>query len=441
MSVRFLLASLIVVLSSSFARGQRDMQPVPGQLAPDVHAGALMRAPGWMQPGEIEMAELRGKVVYVKFWSTGCLPCIQAMPRHNDLKKKFGDKLVFLGVTTQTIEEVTGFIESHETSMIVLSDPENTTWQRYFAMGQGSGTLVCPDGRISRVSVEDLNLDEDMIEMALRNEYEDGPPIDLEGHILPQARAIGAEWGKPRDQQRDITGQDPFSLGRDASFQVICRPAGKLWKRTGGGSIDRFTSMAYRARALIGWMVPLPGHDWFSGQVPDHRIIGPEWLDERRFDFIYCMPGVDLLQRQRIVQAAIEAGMGVTIEHARRTLPGFRMVRAEEASLLPASEDAYTSWIGGKKLDDGRSAVRAGKQSFAHLCEALERFVGGPVDCQINDDGEYDFMIPGVYEYNKDEMSQYLEQRYGLRLIPDDVDVDVLVVRETGAAWSAVTTP
>lgn len=46
----------------------------------------------------ISFSDLRGKVVFLNFWATWCLPCIAEMPSINSLKQKYqnNDKVVFL---------------------------------------------------------------------------------------------------------------------------------------------------------------------------------------------------------------------------------------------------------------------------------------------------------------------------------------------------------
>ena len=48
----------------------------------------------------------KGKFVLIDFWATWCPPCRKAIPELNALHKKFGDKLVVIGVSDETEEKV-----------------------------------------------------------------------------------------------------------------------------------------------------------------------------------------------------------------------------------------------------------------------------------------------------------------------------------------------
>jgi cytochrome c biogenesis protein CcmG, thiol:disulfide interchange protein DsbE len=44
----------------------------------------------------------KGKFVLIDFWATWCGPCRKAIPELNAIQKKFGDKLVVIGLSDET---------------------------------------------------------------------------------------------------------------------------------------------------------------------------------------------------------------------------------------------------------------------------------------------------------------------------------------------------
>src|SRR5690606_1141820 len=64
----------------------------------------------------ISLSDLRGKWVYVDFWSTACGPCIAEFPRLKEIFSKVdADKVAFIGVVEERGEgSVQRLLEQHQ---------------------------------------------------------------------------------------------------------------------------------------------------------------------------------------------------------------------------------------------------------------------------------------------------------------------------------------
>jgi len=56
----------------------------------------------WITPQPVT----NGKFVLVDFWATWCGPCKRAIPELNNFNKKFGDRLVVIGISDEPVETV-----------------------------------------------------------------------------------------------------------------------------------------------------------------------------------------------------------------------------------------------------------------------------------------------------------------------------------------------
>ena len=77
-------------------------------------AGNVLRSFSKLQPGapapafslkdktgkQINLSDFDGKYVYLDFWATWCSPCLQELKLMVELQKKYGDKIVFISITT-----------------------------------------------------------------------------------------------------------------------------------------------------------------------------------------------------------------------------------------------------------------------------------------------------------------------------------------------------
>ncbi|WP_426410959.1 redoxin domain-containing protein [Bradyrhizobium ganzhouense] len=92
----------------------------------------------WFNSKPLTIADLRGKVVLVDFWTYGCVNCVNTLPHVTDLYAKYKDKgLVVVGVHTpefpfeRSASNVQAALKRHGITYPVAQDNDSKTWNAY----------------------------------------------------------------------------------------------------------------------------------------------------------------------------------------------------------------------------------------------------------------------------------------------------------------------
>ena len=119
-------------------------------------AHELEGALDWINTAEpVRLAELRGKVVLVNFWSQCCINCIHVLDDLAYLEKKYAKHLVIVGVHSgkfeheRSTESVRLAAERYSVRHPVANDAEFRIWKAYGAQAWPTLCLIDPDGQVS----------------------------------------------------------------------------------------------------------------------------------------------------------------------------------------------------------------------------------------------------------------------------------------------------
>jgi len=92
----------------------------------------------WLNSAPLRMAELKGKVVMVEFWTFGCYNCRNVEPYVKQWHQKYADKgLVVIGVHSPEFSyehdfaKVKQYIQEHDIRFPIPIDNDFSTWNRY----------------------------------------------------------------------------------------------------------------------------------------------------------------------------------------------------------------------------------------------------------------------------------------------------------------------
>jgi thiol-disulfide isomerase/thioredoxin len=124
-------------------------------MTPRVRAPEL-RGRGWLNTGgrELTLADLRGKIVLLDFWTFCCINCLHVLDELRPLEDKYGDVLVVIGVHSPKFEHerdpeaLEAAVERYAVAHPVLDDPELRLWDQYAAKAWPTLTVVDPEGYV-----------------------------------------------------------------------------------------------------------------------------------------------------------------------------------------------------------------------------------------------------------------------------------------------------
>lgn len=122
---------------------------------PRVRASELVGR-GWLNTGgrDLSLADLRGKVVILDFWTFCCVNCLHVLDELRELEETHRDVLVIVGVhSPKFVHEadpvaLAAAVERYEVHHPVLDDPELTTWSAYSARAWPTLVVIDPEGYV-----------------------------------------------------------------------------------------------------------------------------------------------------------------------------------------------------------------------------------------------------------------------------------------------------
>jgi len=112
----------------------------------------------------VKMEDYRGKVIFLNFWATWCLPCVAELPSINKLYLNFKEKdVVFLLISNESLEKVEKYHNRKKYSVpFMLEDATSNIPLMYNSPAIPTTFIINKKGEIVKASsgAEDWNSDE-----------------------------------------------------------------------------------------------------------------------------------------------------------------------------------------------------------------------------------------------------------------------------------------
>jgi thiol-disulfide isomerase/thioredoxin len=200
---------------------------------------------GWINSGPITLAELRGKIVLLDFWTFCCINCHHVLPDLAKLEEKYRDELVVIGVHTakfaaeQDTENIRRKVREYRIKHPVVNDAHQVIWRRFGVNSWPTLVLIDPTGRyLGSVSGEghyeqldrvignlvamhkqrgELNLSP--LKFSPEMERPSDGPLLFPGKVFADAgskRLFISDSGHNRIVQAGLDGKDAIAIGSGA---------------------------------------------------------------------------------------------------------------------------------------------------------------------------------------------------------------------------------
>ncbi|MER5969589.1 NHL domain-containing thioredoxin family protein [Streptomyces sp. NPDC002055] len=121
-----------------------------------VRAPELIGKGGWLNTGgnDLTLADLRGRVVILDFWTFCCVNCLHVLDELRELEEKHRDTVVIIGVHSPKFvheaehQAVVDAVERYEVHHPVLDDPDLATWKQYAVRAWPTLVVIDPEGYV-----------------------------------------------------------------------------------------------------------------------------------------------------------------------------------------------------------------------------------------------------------------------------------------------------
>ena len=139
------LSLLVLLATAAQAFAAEEGEPAPDFTLPGVRT----------TDATVQLSELQGKVVYVDFWASWCLPCLRSLPQINGLYEQYRDQgFEVVAITIDDpVEDATDFLDDLEVPLAysVVLDATADVMDQYRVVGMPTSFLIDRDGIIRHV--------------------------------------------------------------------------------------------------------------------------------------------------------------------------------------------------------------------------------------------------------------------------------------------------
>lgn len=118
----------------------------------------------------LDLAQFKGRVVYLDFWASWCAPCRYSFPWMNRLEGELGhDGLVVIAVDVDHERaDADRFLRQHQAQFQIVYDPDGVLPERFGVRGMPTSFLIDRNGHVQARHEGFLLRDRDVLTQQIR---------------------------------------------------------------------------------------------------------------------------------------------------------------------------------------------------------------------------------------------------------------------------------
>ena len=240
-----IVAGIAILQNDAPVRPVHDLATDPNVELTSYRQGAaasLRGGLGWINSGPISLAELRGKIVLLDFWTYCCINCHHVLPDLAKLEAKYKNELVVIGVHSakfdaeRDLENIRRKVAEYRIKHPVVDDANKVIWDRFGVQSWPTMVLIDANGLVHGSVAGEGNYDivdreiGRLVEQAkARGELNETPlkftpemerlstgPLLFPGKVLADTagkRLFISDTGHNRIVQTELDGENPVEIG------------------------------------------------------------------------------------------------------------------------------------------------------------------------------------------------------------------------------------
>jgi len=146
-----------------------SLSPLSANVYADVAWAPDLKLP--TENGSVQLSELKGKVVYLDFWASWCVPCKKSFPWMNIIQKRYAEQGFAIVAVNLDKERALAdeFLKQVPANFTVAFDVSGNSAAKYKLRGMPSSYLIGRDNKVHASHIGFREKDKDKLEQVIKN--------------------------------------------------------------------------------------------------------------------------------------------------------------------------------------------------------------------------------------------------------------------------------